>query len=63
MKIDCDVLVENNLGIKNTKLFHSNREVLTKVKAVLLGDQDCFLSCLSSYDVKCFSSPINEANK
>lgn len=63
MKIDCDVLVENNLEINASKLSPSNREVLTKVKTVPLGDQDYFLSCLSSYDVICFSSPINEANK
>lgn len=63
MKIDCDVLVESSLEKKTSKLFHSNREALTKVKAVPLGDQDYFLSCLSSYDVICFSSPINEANK
>ena len=58
MKIDCDVLVENNLEIKRSRFFLSNREVLTKVKAVPLGDQDDFLCCLSSYDVIRFSSPI-----
>lgn len=63
MKINCDVLVENYLEIKSSKLFLSNREALTKFKAVPLGDQDYFLCCLSSYDVTCFSSPINEADK
>lgn len=63
MKIDCGILVENNLEIKRSKLFHSNREVLTNVKAITLGDQDDFLRCLSSYDVIRFSSPFNEANK
>ncbi len=55
MKIDCDVLGGN--------LLPSNREILTQVKIVPLGDQEYLLRCLSSYDVTSFPSHINEAIK
>lgn len=63
MKIDCDVLGSKILKAKVFNSLLSNREVLTQVKIVPLGDQEYILSCLSSYDVTCSTSNINEAIK
>lgn len=63
MKIDCDVLGSSDSEFNRSGLFTSNREILTLVKIVRLGDQEHILRCLSSYDVVCSTSFINEANK
>jgi len=63
MKIDCDVLSGNIFESKGFNILPSNREILTQVKIVPLGDQEYLLRCLSSYDVTRLTSHTNEATK